>query len=355
MNRATTVTRLPIQQFSTEGHPAARQGIEHPGIMRDLIISVVIPVYNQREQIMPFLEETLGVLRASFRNYEVIVVDDASSDETTAAIRERIAAMHNARLLVLSRHQGTEVALTAGLDHAIGDYVVLMSKDLRDPPAFLPKLVARAREGYDVVYAKKPAGRERGSLPYRVASRLFYRLSGHLTGLRLPEDASEFRVLSRRVVNAVSRLKEHNRVMRIMFAYMGYTTVGIPIDVRGGRAGDARRNYADKLELALDAIIAFSNKPLRYVSVLSIIISTVSLLCAVGVFVQKLLSNDAVEGWTSLMLVLLSMFCLLFLFLAVLSEYIARILVESKNRPLYYLSEDYGGTKFDVEDMVNIV
>jgi dolichol-phosphate mannosyltransferase len=222
-------------------------------------------------------------------------------------------------------------------------------------PAFLPKLVVHAREGYDVVYAKKAAGRARGPLLYRVASRLFYRLAGHLTGLHLPDDASDFQVLSRRVVNSFTRLKEHSRSMRITFAYMGFATIGIPIDVPRGRAGHDRYSYADKLELALDAIIAFSNRPLRYLSIISMGISAFSLLCAVVVVVNRLLSDRIVEGWASLMVVLLFMFCLVFFFFLFCQNTFSGILVESKNRPLYYVREDFGGTKLDVEDIVDAV
>jgi dolichol-phosphate mannosyltransferase len=322
---------------------------------KDLVVSVVVPVYNQRGQIESFIDETLAVLHANFRNYELIIVDGASRDGTADVTRDRIAAEQNARLLVLSRFQGTEAALAAGLDRAIGDYVVLMSEDLRDPPAFVPKLVGHAQAGYDVVYAKKAAGRARGPLPYRVASRLFYRLAGHLTGLHLPDDASDFRVLSRRAVNSFTQLKEHSRFVRITFAYMGYATIGIPLEVPRGGAGHDRYSYGEKLELALDAIIAFSNSPLRYVSIMSMGISAISLLCAIVVVIDRLLSNHIVEGWASLMVVLLFMFCLVFLFLSVLSEYVSRILVEAKNRPLYYIREDCGGTKLDVEDIVDAV
>jgi glycosyltransferase involved in cell wall biosynthesis len=254
---------------------------------RDLVVSVVVPLRDRRDRLAAFVERTRRVLEAAFPNHELILCDDGSTDGTTELARELTERDANLRLLVLSRRYGAEIALTAGLDAAIGDFVAVMTPSLLDPPELIPRLVAKAQEGgHDVVYVRKPRAGAEEPWPHRLAVRAFHALCRRLTGLDVREDATGFQVLSRRVVNSLSRLKEHNRVMRMLFAYVGF-----------------------------NAVVA-----------------------------EKLLSGGTAPGWASLMVVQLGMFCLLFLVLAVVSEYVSRILVETKNRPLYYLREDLGGT-----------
>lgn len=322
---------------------------------RDLIVSVVVPLRDQRQRLAAFVERTRRVLEASFPNHELILCDDGSTDGTADLARDLADRDANLRLLVLSRRYGSEIALTAGLDAAVGDFVVVMPPSLLDPPELIPRLVARAQEGggLDVVYVRKPAAPAE-AWPRRLAVRAFYALCRRLTGLDVREDATGFQVLSRRVVNSLARLKEHNRVMRMLFAYVGFNAAAID----PGDLGDARQGHEDlhrRLRLAVDAIVAFSDRPLRYASALSLGLAGLAFLGAIAVVAEKLVSGGTAPGWASLMVVQLGMFCLLFLVLAIVSEYVSRILVETKNRPLYYLREDVGGTtRLDVESIVDL-
>jgi polyisoprenyl-phosphate glycosyltransferase len=324
---------------------------------RDLVVSVVVPLRDRRDRLAAFVARTRRVLEAAFPNHELILCDDGSTDGTTELARELTDADANLRLLVLSRRYGAEIALTAGLDAAIGDFVVTMTPSLLDPPELIPRLVARAQEGgHDVVYVRKPPARAE-PWPHRLAVRAFYALCRRLTGLDVREDATGFQVLSRRVVNSLARLKEHNRVMRMLFAYVGFNAAAIEPGQEPGEAvyHGGREGLHRRLHLAVDAIVAFSDRPLRYASALSLGLAGLAFLGAVAVVAEKLLSGGTAPGWASLMVVQLGMFCLLFLVLAVVSEYVSRILVETKNRPLYYLREDVGGTtRLHVESIVEL-
>ena len=174
-----------------------------------------------------------------------------------------------------------------------------------------------------------------------------------MTGLDMREEATGYQVLSRRVVNSLARLKEHNRVMRMLFAYVGFTADAIDAGPLLESYG-ARESLHDRYHLALDAIVAFSDRPLRYASALSRGLAGLAFVGAAGVVVDKLMRDDAVAGWASLMAVQLLMFCLLFFFLAIISEYVSRILVETKNRPLYYVREDVGGTQLQIDPIVRV-
>jgi dolichol-phosphate mannosyltransferase len=324
---------------------------------KDLIVSVVVPLRNQEARARDYVGALGGTLAAAFANHELIVVDDGSVDGTAAAVRALVARDLNVRLVALSRRYGHDIALTAGLDAAIGDFVVVLSRDLRDPPGLATKLVARAWRAASTSSTRAARRTPPSPWPLRLASRFFFRLSRRLTGLDIREDATGARVLSRRVVNSLARLKEHNRVMWMLFAYVGFATDAIEADGADEAQGrPAQRQHAslrERYHLALNAIIAFSDKPLRYVSGAAVAISALALLGALYVVVERLFFREVAAGWASLMVVQLGMFCLLFLLLAIISEYVSRILTETKNRPLYYVREDAGGTRLEIETIVD--
>jgi polyisoprenyl-phosphate glycosyltransferase len=285
----------------------------------------------------------------NYKNYELVFVDDGSDDAVGMHFRSSIIGLKNARLVALSKHFGKQIAMTAGIDHAIGDFVVIVPYGFDGMAEVIPKLVSRTQQGFDVVYLGW--GGE-ASLRYHWVSSLFYWLNSHLTGIQVDKRATDFLVLSRRVVNVISQLKEQNRFVRMLVNYIGFNADVLILDrprPPGSDKIDARR-----LGLALDSLISFSNKPLRYLAGLSLLTSVTAFVGAIAVFIDELFHQNAVEGWTSLMVVVLLMFCILFFFLSVLSEYTYRILDESKNRPLYYVREEYGGTRFDIASIMDV-
>jgi dolichol-phosphate mannosyltransferase len=321
-------------------------------LSKDIVLSVVAPVYNEEEGIETFVKTTVRVLKEMGVNYELVLVNDGSHDDSLAVMNKLAAKNNNIRVMDLSRNYGREIAMTAGLEHAVGDYVVLMDSDMQDPPALIPTLLEKLIDGqFDVVYAARTS-RAGETFMKRFTSRLFYRTARHMTGLDIPDDAGDFRVFSRRVVNAVTAIKEHNRYLKMLYAYVGFRVGSIPFDRQERLAGQTSYNWTKLVNAALDAIFAFSNKPLRAISLLSVCLSFLLFVYALFVFFQKILGSDVAEGWTSLALLISFMFSILFVFLAILSEYISRILTEAKNRPLYYIREEHGGTSFDIPSMV---
>lgn len=322
---------------------------------KDILVSVVAPVYNEMDVINQFIEETLAVLSSNFENYELILVDDGSTDLSAMKIKESQLKSQNIRLIRLSRNYGREIALTAGLESSIGDYVILMDSDLQDPPDLIPDFLSKALEGFDVVYGARTE-REGESILKKWTSRNFYRLASYMTGFNIPENAGDFRLLNRKVANAILELKESNRYLKLLYAYVGFRTASIPFKRRRRFAGITKYNYNKLINAALDAIISFSIKPLRIVSILSILVSGLLSILSIYALIAKLMSREGIaDGWTSLFLLNSSMFCLVFIFMAMIAEYVGRSLTESKGRPLYFIQEETNSSVLKLKNIADDV
>lgn len=309
-------------------------------MINDILISVVAPVYNEEQCIKDYVEQTIRVLDNNYLNYELILVDDGSQDNTIKIVEKMLREIRNIRLISLSRNYGREVAMSAGLDSSIGDYVVIMDSDLQDSPHVIPKLINKAIDGYDVVYASRTI-RKGESFLKKMLSKQFYKIVSNMTGFKIPEDAGDFRVFNRKVVNSIGQLKESNRYMKMLYAYVGFKVSSIPFEREIRYAGKTKYKYSHLFNASLDAIISFSNKPLRLLSIFSITLSFLLFFFVIGITIYKFnYSESIVEGWSSTIVFISLMFSILFIFLSIISEYISRILVESKNRPLYYIREE---------------
>lgn len=303
-------------------------------------ISVIAPMFNEEAIIGNFLQETISILDKHCKNYELILIDDGSTDHTLLVCIPFIKTNKNIRLLSFSRNYGHEIASTAGFDHAIGDYVILMDSDLQHPPELIPAMIQKAQEGFDVVCAARRS-REHESLIKQMTAKIFYRFTRKMTGFDTQGDTGNFRLLSRKVVDSLKEMKESNRHLVMMFAYVGFKTATIPYDCPPRKAGGSKYNFKKLINLSLDSIISFSARPLRTMSVLSILISAVMMLYAGFILIEKLFTHQHLaEGIASIIFLTSGLFSVLFLFLAIISEYISRILVETKNRPLYYIKQE---------------
>ena len=308
--------------------------------MQDIKLSVIAPMYNEEDVIELYLEKTVNVLEQHFSNYELILIDDGSTDHTVSRCLDYIKSNKNIRLLSFSRNYGHEIASTAGLDHADGDYVILMDTDLQHPPELMPDMVLKAGEGFDVVCASR-VNREHESWFKKITAHLFYRLSSKLTGFNLQSDTGNFRLLSRKVVDSLGKMKERNRHLIMMFAYVGYKTASISYHCPPRIAGSSKYNLRKLIALSLDSIIGFSSRPLRIMSCFSLLISIIMMFYAGFILMEKLFAHQQLaDGIASIIFLLSGLFSILFLFLAIISEYISRILIEAKNRPLYNLKQD---------------
>lgn len=306
----------------------------------DSRLSVVVPVYNEQEVIESFLKCCISVLKDHFKWFEIILVDDGSTDLTIEKCLPYIQQYPQIRLLKFSRNYGHEIASTAGFDHAEGDYVVLMDGDLQHPPELILDMMKKAKEGYDVVCGQQKE-RPLESKLRRFFSKMYYKLSKRMTGLEIPEGHGNFRLLSRTAVESLKKMRENNRHLVMLFAYMGFDAASVYYECPPRAAGQSKYNFKKLIHLALDSIIGFSGRPLRTMAKFSILISFVMMIYAGFILIQKLFSPEhLIDGLASVIFLIAGLFSILFLFLAVISEYISRILIETKNRPLYYIQQE---------------
>lgn len=303
-------------------------------------LSIIAPMYNEEVVIETYLEKTLEVLTRHFQSFELILIDDGSTDHTVSRCLSYIKANPSIRLISFSRNYGHEIASTAGLEHATGDFVVLMDTDLQHPPELIPGMVEKAGEGYDVVCALR-MNRDHESWFKKITAKLFYGLSRKMTGFELNGNTGNFRLLSRKVVDSLNKMKESNRHLIMMFAYVGYKTATISFHCPPRFAGKTKYSIRKLIILSLDSIIGFSSRPLRVMSLFSVMISIIMMLYAGFILIQKLFTHQQLaDGMASIIFLIAGLFSMLFLFLAIISEYISRILIETKNRPLYNIKQD---------------
>ncbi|MCC0080148.1 MAG: glycosyltransferase family 2 protein [Rhodobacter sp.] len=307
------------------------------------LISIVVPCLDEME----VLPETLRRLRRLAQDqddcaFEFIFVDDGSTDGTLAILRDAAQADARVRAVSFARNFGQQVAVTAGVDIARGDAVVLMDSDLQDPPEVISDMIARWRDGYDVVYGTR---RTRGGDDRfkRVSAGGFYKVINWLSEVPIPEDTGDFRLMSRPVVEVLKQMPERHRFLRGMVAWTGFRQIATPYDRPRRHAGTTKYPLAKMLRYAADGILSFSIKPLRLAVALGLI--TVCLAC-VGILYalfMRLFTSVWVEGWTALMIAVLFLGGVQLLSLGIIGEYVGRIYSEVQRRPLYVVREMIGG------------
>lgn len=307
------------------------------------MLSVVVPVKDEEAAIAPFIARVAPILDrlCGARGWELLFIDDGSTDATFPAIAAAHARYPQVRLLSLSRNFGKEAALSAGLDHAAGDAVVPMDVDLQDPPEVLDAMVARWREGFDVVVGVRRS-RATDALAKRATASLFYRAHNWLSRDKILEHAGDFRLLDRRVVDVIRAMPERNRFMKGLFAWGGFRQAAVEYDRAERAAGRTKFNYWKLWTLALDGITSSSTMPLRIWSYLGGLIALFALGYAGWIVVDTLVFGSPVAGYPSLVVSVLFLGGVQLLSLGVLGEYVGRILVETKRRPLYVIRDRIG-------------
>jgi dolichol-phosphate mannosyltransferase len=308
--------------------------------MPEELHSVVVPVYNEETVINSFYEratQALGVLPG----FEIIFVDDGSTDTTTERIRQLASTDARVRLVRLSRNFGQQLALTAGIDAATGDTVTVIDCDLQDPPELIPDMVKLWREGADVVFAVRER-RHGESWHKRATAKLFYRTMHMLTSVDIPMDHSEFRLVSRRAANELRAMREQHRYTRGMVSWLGMNRSFIRYDRQPREAGETKYSYAKLIRVAADGIVSFSIRPLQFATYLGFLAAGFSAAYGVFVLLHWLLTRESVEGWTSLVIVVLFLGGVQLLTLGVIGEYIGRIYDDVRARPLYVVDDMVG-------------
>jgi glycosyltransferase involved in cell wall biosynthesis len=297
------------------------------------ILSIVVPCYNEAS-VLPVFHGRLEAALAVVPEWEVVYVDDGSSDTTRAEIEALYRIDPRVGLVSLSRNFGKETAVTAGLDHAVGEAVVVIDADLQDPPELIPRLLEKRRDGFDMVYAKRSSRAGETWLKRRTA-HAFYRLMQRMGDQRLPEDTGDFRLMSRRVVDAVRQLREQHRFMKGLFAWVGYPTTFVLYDRAARKAGLSKWNYWKLWNLALEGVTSFTVMPLKLATYVGLCVAVLSVIYAVQVIVKTLIIGNPVAGYPSLMTVVLFLGGVQLMFLGVIGEYLGRVFNETKQRPLY--------------------
>ena len=314
-------------------------------MVNSVTISVVIPMRNERDLLKPLFQRLLPVLEGLNEGFEVICVNDGSTDDTLERLKKRNAKHAAIRIVDLSRGFGKEAALTAGIDLARGRAVVVMDADLQDPPELIADFVAKWREGWQVVYGARRS-RDKDSWLKRTTAKAFYAVFNRLSRTPIPPDAGDFRLMDRRVVDALKRLGEHARFMKGLFAWVGFKYTSVPFDRPERKAGESQWPFLRLLRFAFDGIFSFSTIPLRLLIWLGAVTAAVALLRAAYLVVRTWVFGIDVPGYASLMVAVLFFGGVQLISTGVLGEYIGRIFTESKNRPLYIVNQIIG---FDEE------
>lgn len=306
------------------------------------LVSAVLPVFNEQDNIAELQRRLTDLARErADLDWEFIYVNDGSRDGSLERLVALAAADPRVVVIDLSRNFGHQVAVTAGLDHARGNAVVIMDTDLQDPPEVVLELLKKWEEGYDVAYAQRRTRRD--SWFKRVTAAAYYRLLRRLSDTDIPLNTGDFRLIDRKVLDVVVTMREHHRFLRGMISYVGFKQVAVPFDRDERHAGETAYPLRTMIRFAVDGILGFSTTPLRLISRTGYAFSVLSIIGIIYAIVMKFARPDiTVPGWTLTIIAILLIGGLQFVFLGVLGSYVARIYSEAKGRPLYAVRETWG-------------
>jgi polyisoprenyl-phosphate glycosyltransferase len=301
------------------------------------MLSVVVPVFNEQEVLREFHRRTAAVLRKLPMDWEIIYVNDGSRDTTLQTMQAIQREDPRAAIVDLSRNFGKEIALTAGLDYARGDAVVVIDADLQDPPELIPELLQGWSEGFDVVYARR-AQREGETLMKKLTAHLFYRLIRRVTRFEIPADTGDFRLLSRRAIESLKQLREQHRFMKGLFAWIGYPQKAVFYSRDARFAGETKWNFWKLWNFAIEGITSFTIAPLKFATYMGLTVALYAFTYGAWTIVKTLLFGNPVPGYPSLLVVVLFLGGVQLLSIGILGEYVGRMFNETKGRPLYLVN-----------------
>ncbi|KAA5543954.1 glycosyltransferase family 2 protein [Adhaeribacter rhizoryzae] len=301
-------------------------------------ISVIIPVYNEASNILPLHSRLREVLVNLTGNYELIFVNDGSTDTSLSLIRELARQEPRVKYIDFSRNFGHQVAVSAGIDKAQGQAVIIMDGDLQDPPELIKDLYARWQAGYEVVYTKRRA-RNGESAAKKITARYFYRLLARITHISIPLDAGDFRIISRKVADALKQMPEKHKFIRGQISWIGFSQTYLEYDRPERAGGESSYTYRKMIRLALDAITSFSNLPLKIATISGFLVSGVAFLLMLYTLYSRFVIKDYVPGWSSLMLSVLFLGGVQLISIGIIGEYISRLSDNVRNRPLYIIND----------------
>lgn len=301
------------------------------------MISVVVPVFNEGSNIDYVITETISVLKKIGNKYEIIFVDDGSTDESFKILIDRAGKNTSIKVISFSRNFGQQAAYTAGMRHSSGDTIILMDGDQQDPPSLIPSFIEKINEGYDVAYAVR-LNRE-GNLLKKLSYFCFYRVLKILTPYDIPLDSGDFGAITRRVANHLNSMPEKNRFLRGLRSYVGFRQAAVPYKRKNRILGEPKYNFVKLLGLASDGIFGFSLLPLRLATISGFFVSFLAILYGIKVIAWRLTGDDELPGWATLATALTFLGGLNLLFLGIIGEYIGRIFAQVNSRPEYIVSD----------------
>jgi glycosyltransferase involved in cell wall biosynthesis len=303
-------------------------------------IGIVTPAYNEEAGLEEFCRQLTKVLaNEKITDYELLIVDDGSHDRTLEVLKRLAKADAHIKYLSFSRNFGHQAALRAGLQHCRGEAVITMDADLQHPPRLVPELIARWKDGYDIVYTRRRSGRETSGFK-RLTSRWFYRILNRLSGLAMDEGAADFRLLDRRVVEVIKELPEPNLFLRGFISWAGFNVHAIDYQPDRRFAGTSKYSFRKMLSLALQGVTQFSMKPLRLASILGLISALTGVLYGLYILWEYLAHHTLVSGWTSVIISILVMGGVQLIILGIIGEYLGRTFMQTKQRPDYIIKEE---------------
>jgi dolichol-phosphate mannosyltransferase len=302
------------------------------------IISLVLPVYNESKNIRELYKRCCEVLK-KYQNLEIIFIDDGSTDNSFELITE-IAQKNrkNIKVIRFSRNFGHQIAITAGIDYASGDVVIIMDSDFQDPPEIIPEMIKKWEEGYEIVYAKRR--KRKDSLLKKLTAYLFYRLLQKMANLNIPVDVGDFRLMDKKVVNALRQMREHSRFMRGLTSWVGFKQTHVLFDRNERKYGKTSYSFIKMIKFAIDGITSFSYIPLRiatYFGFLSALLGIIGIIYSL--YWRIFLPERTISGWTTITIAVLFLGGMQLIILGIVGEYIGRIYTEIQNRPLYLISQ----------------
>lgn len=302
------------------------------------VFTIIAPIYNELENLPILYDRITEVMEKSGQSWELILVDDGSTDGSTNMIRE--IANNDARIrpVIFARNFGHQIAVTAGLDYSRGQAVVIIDADLQDPPEVILQLIEKWQEGYEVVYAVR-SDREGETFFKKVTASVFYRLIFRITDVKIPLDTGDFRLMDRKVVSVMNSMREHHRFLRGMSAWVGFKQVGVPYKRAARLSGETKYPFKKMMKLALTAITGFSYVPLQIATYMGFISAGISLIAIPVVILMRIFGSQQFTGQATTLIAVLFLGGVQLVSLGILGEYIGRIYDEVKGRPLYIVSE----------------
>ncbi|GAB2946454.1 glycosyltransferase family 2 protein [Hymenobacter coalescens] len=301
-------------------------------------LSIVIPIYNEEANIPTLYRRLRGVIDPMGVSCEYIFVNDGSRDNSLALIRQLAAAEADVRYIDFSRNFGHQIAVTAGLDLSKGQAVAIIDADLQDPPELIPELYQKMREGFEVVYAKRR--RRQGESAMKLfTAKLFYRILAAITNISIPVDTGDFRIISRKVVQALKQMPEQNKFLRGQISWIGYRQTYVEYDRAERAGGETGYTYRKMMRLALDGITAFSDVPLKAATIMGFSVSGIAFLVLLYTLYERFITRDYEPGWASLMVSILFLGGVQLIAVGIIGEYLSRLSTNVRHRPLYIISD----------------